>query len=531
MTYATGLFQGKRALVTGATQGIGAVIANHLAALGAEVTALGLGQGDGTLAAGIAVAQADVTSAAQVDEAIAAHDRLDIVFNCAGIIQRGAEHDLEVFERVLAVNLTGTMRVCSAARERLRASRGCIVNTASMLSFFGGGLVPGYAASKGGIAQLTKSLAIAYASDGIRVNAVAPGWIATPLTQALQDDPDPRRPHPRAHAAGPLGHAGRRGPCGGVPLHAGGGVHDRRGAAGGRRLHGGLNGRTSRAADNPRMTAARSMTAPGARPPARTQVAGTAAFSKFMHVMQLVADAEAAPNVTALMHASGYPRPTVHRIVAALLAEGLLVESPGSATLVLGPRLIQLASRSWSGSALRLAAVDELKRLRDLTGETVHLAVPSGRAMVYIEKLESPSAVRMASRIGSSVALYSTAVGKAYLAALDDAAFGALVRGLPMPRHTPHTVTALPALRAQVRQVRARGWSVDEEENEAGIHCYGAAICGAGGEPVAAVSVSTLVFRRQDDPERAYVAPLLAACRAISARLAQTPALRQGDAA
>jgi NAD(P)-dependent dehydrogenase (short-subunit alcohol dehydrogenase family) len=81
------------------------------------------------------------------------------------------------------------MRVCAAARDGLKARRGCIVNTASMLSFFGGGLVPGYSASKGGVAQLTKSLAIAYAADGIRVNAVAPGWIATPLTQPLQDDP------------------------------------------------------------------------------------------------------------------------------------------------------------------------------------------------------------------------------------------------------------------------------------------------------------------------------------------------------
>jgi NAD(P)-dependent dehydrogenase (short-subunit alcohol dehydrogenase family) len=71
---------------------------------------------------------------------------------------------------------------------RLKASGGTIVNTASMLSFFGGGLVPAYSASKGGIVQLTKSLAIAYAADGIRVNAVAPGWIATPLTQALQAD-------------------------------------------------------------------------------------------------------------------------------------------------------------------------------------------------------------------------------------------------------------------------------------------------------------------------------------------------------
>src|ERR1700712_199770 len=142
MTYESGLFKGKRALVAGATQGIGAVIANHLAALGAQVTALGLGEGDGTLAAAVDVRQADVTAQAQLDAALADIAELDIVFNCAGIIKRGAEHDLAVFEQVLAVNLTGTMRVCTATREKLKARRGCIVNTASMLSFFGGGLVP-----------------------------------------------------------------------------------------------------------------------------------------------------------------------------------------------------------------------------------------------------------------------------------------------------------------------------------------------------------------------------------------------------
>ncbi|MGA1318600.1 MAG: SDR family NAD(P)-dependent oxidoreductase, partial [Rubrivivax sp.] len=99
-----------------------------------------------------------------------------------------AEDDPAVFADTVDINLTGTMRVCTAARAGLKARRGCVVNTASMLSFFGGGLVPGYSASKGGVAQLTKSLAIAWAADGIRVNAVAPGWIATPLTQALQDD-------------------------------------------------------------------------------------------------------------------------------------------------------------------------------------------------------------------------------------------------------------------------------------------------------------------------------------------------------
>jgi NAD(P)-dependent dehydrogenase (short-subunit alcohol dehydrogenase family) len=100
-----------------------------------------------------------------------------------------AEYEVDVFERVLDVNLTGTMRLCTAARPLLAREGGSIVNLASMLSFFGGGLVPAYSASKGGIAQLTKSLAIGWAGEGIRVNAVAPGWIATNLTQALQEDP------------------------------------------------------------------------------------------------------------------------------------------------------------------------------------------------------------------------------------------------------------------------------------------------------------------------------------------------------
>jgi NAD(P)-dependent dehydrogenase (short-subunit alcohol dehydrogenase family) len=115
--------------------------------------------------------------------------RLDILVNAAGIIRRSAEYDLETFAQVVDVNLTGTMRLCSACRPLLAEGGGAIVNVASMLTFFGAGLAPAYSASKGGIAQLTKSLAIAWAAEGIRVNAIAPGWIATPLTQALQDDP------------------------------------------------------------------------------------------------------------------------------------------------------------------------------------------------------------------------------------------------------------------------------------------------------------------------------------------------------
>jgi NAD(P)-dependent dehydrogenase (short-subunit alcohol dehydrogenase family) len=190
----------RKVLVTGATSGIGAGIAAAFAAEGARVWATGATAAevdaaafkvDAAMAAGPGIEHRmlDVRDGDAVKALLQDLGDLDVLVNCAGIIRRGQEHEPEAFAQTVDINLNGTMRVCAAARIGLAARRGCIVNTASMLSFFGGGLVPGYSASKGGVAQLTKSLAIAYATDGIRVNAVAPGWIATPLTQALQDDP------------------------------------------------------------------------------------------------------------------------------------------------------------------------------------------------------------------------------------------------------------------------------------------------------------------------------------------------------
>lgn len=185
----------RNVFITGGTSGIGAAVARAFTVAGDCVTVIG-GTDTEVLAArndpnmaGIVVQQLDVRDSDAVVATLDAIGELDVVVNCAGVIRRDAEHSPEVFADVVDINLNGTMRVCAAARGRLKARRGCIINTASMLSFFGGGLVPGYSASKGGIAQLTKSLAIAYAPDGIRVNAVAPGWIATSLTHALQNDP------------------------------------------------------------------------------------------------------------------------------------------------------------------------------------------------------------------------------------------------------------------------------------------------------------------------------------------------------
>jgi NAD(P)-dependent dehydrogenase (short-subunit alcohol dehydrogenase family) len=177
----------RQVLVTGGTSGIGRAIAEAFASEGCRVIAAGLAADE---LQGIEALPLDVTQPAQIAELLARLERLDVLVNAAGILLRGGEEfDPENFARVLDVNLTGTMRMCLAARPLLAASRGCIINIASMLSFFGSGHVPAYSASKGGVAQLTKSLAIAWASEGIRVNAIAPGWIDTAMSAPLVADP------------------------------------------------------------------------------------------------------------------------------------------------------------------------------------------------------------------------------------------------------------------------------------------------------------------------------------------------------
>jgi NAD(P)-dependent dehydrogenase (short-subunit alcohol dehydrogenase family) len=188
-------FSGKSALVTGGTSGIGWGVAEALAAEGADVCVTGLTAREAESAAAnaqqraIRAAVLDVTEPDQVTKLVEGMERLDIVVNCAGMIRRWDEYDVAVFERVVAVNLTGTMRVCEAARPLLAERGGTIVNVASMYSFFGAGHAPGYGASKGGVAQLTKALAREYAKQKIRVNAIAPGWIKTVITEPVWSDP------------------------------------------------------------------------------------------------------------------------------------------------------------------------------------------------------------------------------------------------------------------------------------------------------------------------------------------------------
>ncbi len=194
---------GKNALVTGSSRGLGAGIAVALADAGANVALhasrevpnevidriVGAGARHITL---IADLRNPELCAGLVEQTVVALGSIDILVNNAGMIRRAPAVDFSIadWDEVMATNLTSAFRLCqSAGRHMLKQRSGKIINIASLLSFQGGVTVPSYAAAKGGIAQLTKALANEWASKGVQVNAIAPGYMETDNTEALRKDP------------------------------------------------------------------------------------------------------------------------------------------------------------------------------------------------------------------------------------------------------------------------------------------------------------------------------------------------------
>lgn len=183
-------FSSRTVLVIGGSRGgIGSAIAAGFAECGAAVHLTGaepepIGSDQGRYP----YTQLDVTDEAAVRRLATLVPRLDVLVNCAGIARRDEEYDPAVFARVLAVNLGGVLHLANAFKPHLVASRGAMVNIASMYSTFGSPRVPAYGASKAGVAQLTKSLALAWAAEGVRVNAVAPGFIVTEQSARARAD-------------------------------------------------------------------------------------------------------------------------------------------------------------------------------------------------------------------------------------------------------------------------------------------------------------------------------------------------------
>ena len=199
---------GKKAIVTGASGGLGKSMAEALAEAGAEVVLMGVSakslkaaedfKARGLKAHGLSC---DLSKPAEVEKGFEkALERLggevDILLNGAGIIHRSASEDLplEYWQDVLDVNLTASFLLCQLAGKNMikRGKGGKIINISSMNSFFGGYTVLSYAASKGGVSQMTKGLCNEWAKYGINVNAIAPGFMDTPLNKELTDPANPR---------------------------------------------------------------------------------------------------------------------------------------------------------------------------------------------------------------------------------------------------------------------------------------------------------------------------------------------------
>lgn len=190
------LSPGHRVLVVGGAGDIGGAISQAFLDAGCEVIATGVDRAALNSTAllpqsGLVLEALDVTNDAQIAGFVAGIDRLDTLVNCAGILARFKEYELDTFQRVLDVNLTGTFRLCNACHALLAANGeagGSIVNIASMNAYVALPWIPAYCASKAGVVMLTKSLALAWAKEGIRVNAVAPGYVETSINAEGRKD-------------------------------------------------------------------------------------------------------------------------------------------------------------------------------------------------------------------------------------------------------------------------------------------------------------------------------------------------------
>jgi DNA-binding IclR family transcriptional regulator len=238
-------------------------------------------------------------------------------------------------------------------------------------------------------------------------------------------------------------------------------------------------------------------------------------IDKALAVLEAIAEHH---RVTDIAAATGVSKSTVHRILQSLVDWGF-ARPDGAGGYEPGPRILTLAGKVMSRFDPSRQAAGALRALHESTGYTTHFGILGGDEAVYVEKLEGRRPYQMPSRVGMSLRLHSTAIGKAILAELSDDEVLAISGRTGLVRLTPATLTSVDGLLAHLAKVRALGYAMDDEENEPGIRCVGAAVFDHTGRVLGGISISTLAMDMERDALEELAPVVIAAARDVSLAL------------
>ena len=242
------------------------------------------------------------------------------------------------------------------------------------------------------------------------------------------------------------------------------------------------------------------------------------ALVKGLALVEAVSAAPGPVRLGELVDASGLPRPTALRLLDAL-CDGRVLSLDPSGGYVLGPQLAVWGEQYLERLDVRRHAQDLMRALADETRETCFLGVREHRHVLYVAAADSPQPVRPAARVGGRNPLHSTGIGKALLAFGDPADLRAYLDGGPLEARTPSTFTTAAGLAGELERTRARGYAIDDVENEDGVRCVAVPVRGHTGRVVAALSVAAPAYRFSRDDLPAIAERALATAAELSARL------------
>jgi DNA-binding IclR family transcriptional regulator len=242
-------------------------------------------------------------------------------------------------------------------------------------------------------------------------------------------------------------------------------------------------------------------------------------LERSLRILELLAPARHGLSVSELSRQLAAPKSSVFKIIATLEDRGYVRLSDGAGKYVVTTRLYKLGSAAVERLDIRRLLNPLLTELAERTGETANLGIVDGDEAIYIDSIEGRERMRVTVRLGERIDLHCTALGKVLLAHLPAEQSARLLKGRRLAAHTPHTLTTLKGLRAQLVQIRAQGFALDDEEDYLDIRCLGAPVRDATGSVVAAASATAPKQRLPDDAISEKAALVIRAAERMSRAL------------